>query len=392
MSSAVFTGAHPVEQHLILAPSADQVELQGIVRSFLAGVLPDRTADRPTWADVDPGRGIWKRMAAELGLQALAIDEEHGGQGFGLSELVLVFEELGRMVAPLPMLGSIALAARTLTHAPASSVREETLEALAAGELLATAALERTTITATGEGAAVTLSGTTPALVDGDTAEVVLVLADGAQGRSLYLVGADAAGVAREVVTGLDLTRGLARFTFAQSPATLVAGPDDCAEVVARGLAEAAILLSSESVGGARAALDETVEYSKVRVQYGRQIGSFQSLKHRMADILIATEAAWSSVRYAAGLADLRPLPDLVELELAASVAKAASSQAQLFAAAEDIQIHGGIGFTWEHPAHLRFRRAKSSEVLLGLPQDHHERIVALLGHQPAAASTTDSN
>ncbi len=243
----------------------------------------------PVGRNVDPTRAIWRRMADELGLQGLAIPEDLGGQGFGLSEMTIVFEELGRALFAAPMLGSVGLAARTLLHAPASTVRDDALRGIASGALVAasTAAAPGGVTATAGGPAAGLLSGATGAVVDADHADLLVVVAATSDGSALYVVSAGAPGVLRETQPGIDLTRGSARVTFTDVHAELVAGPDAIGAALGRGLAEGTVLLASESVGGARAALEEAVAYSKVRSQFGRQIGSFQALKHRMADILI---------------------------------------------------------------------------------------------------------
>ncbi|MDT4941334.1 MAG: hypothetical protein QOJ34_1423, partial [Pseudonocardiales bacterium] len=175
-----------------------------------------------------------------------------------------------------------------------------------------------------------------------------------------------------------DLTRALGDVVLDGAPATVLAR--DAGPRAARARAAATALLAAELTGVAEAALDEAVHYSKIRTQFGRPIGSFQSLKHRMADMLIATQGAWSTSRHAALLCDATdPVPSLDELAIAVGTAKAAASEAAKFATAENIQIHGGIGFTWEHPAHLRFRRAHSASVLLGAPNDHRTHVAAIL-------------
>jgi alkylation response protein AidB-like acyl-CoA dehydrogenase len=284
------------------------------------------------------------------------------------------------------MLGTLALAGRVLLHSPPSPARQEALAGLCAGELVASAVLDREpSVTAVSEvGSGTLLTGHTGPVPDADEADALVVCARTEDGPVLCLVHTASATVVRTRVPGIDLTRGLARFELTRAPAQRLVGPEHLAAAVDRGRAEAVVLLAAESVGGARAALDEMVAYSKMRSQFGRPIGSFQALKHRMADVLINVEGAWSAVRHAAAVADVRdPIASVDELELAAGTAKSTSSRAQLFAAGENIQIHGGIGFTWEHTAHLRFRRAKSSEVLLGLPRAHDARAVRLLGYAP---------
>ena len=376
-----------VSRRLPLALSPDDRELQSAVRRFLSSVVPEPTADRPGWAAIDPDRRLWRRLAGEVGVQSLSVPEEQGGQGFGLAELGIVFEELGRTLCAAPLLGTVALASRALVAADASPTRDDLLGRIAGGEVYAAAWLDGTdgppAVTAAQRGEHVVLRGTITPVVDGDLADVLVVTATGPEGPGLYAVGLTDAGVTRTAMTTLDLTRGAAVVTLDGVPATVLMTGAGTERVANRVEAEARTLLAAESVGAARAALDLAVAYAKIRTQFGQPIGSFQALKHRMADMLAAVESAWAATRHAAAVAD----HDDDELELASRIAKAAASETLSFVAAENIQIHGGIGFTWEHTAHLYYRRARTSAVLLGLPSVHRDRIAALLTRPAPALS-----
>jgi alkylation response protein AidB-like acyl-CoA dehydrogenase len=195
-------------------------------------------------------------------------------------------------------------------------------------------------------------------------------------GLSLFAVEADADGLLRTGMPTLDQTRKLARLEFASVPARLIGAPGDAAAVLARTLDVAAIALAAEQLGGAQRALDMAVDYAKIRHQFGRPIGSFQAIKHRCADLLLEVETLRSAVAYAAAAV----AEDSSEIPVVASLAKAYASDVYFHVAAENIQIHGGIGFTWEHDAHLYFKRAKSSELFLGDASYHRERLATRIG------------
>jgi len=231
-------------------------------------------------------------------------------------------------------------------------------------------------MTATAVGDGHTLTGTKMFVIDGHSADVVLVLARTDAGISLFAVEGDAAGLTRTPLATMDQTRKQARLEFADTPARLIESEGIGWDFVARVLDLAAVGLAAEQVGGAQKVLEMAVEYAKVRVQFGRPIGSFQAIKHKCADMLLEVESAKSAAYY--GMWCASEMND--ELPSTASLAKAYCSEAYFHAAAENIQIHGGIGFTWEHPAHLYFKRAKSSELLFGDPTYHREQLAQRIG------------
>ena len=213
-------------------------------------------------------------------------------------------------------------------------------------------------------------------VLDGNTANLILVTATSAQGLSLYAVDAAAAGLTRTALPTMDQTRKQSRLEFSNTPATLIGTDGGALAGLERTLQMAAAALAAEQVGGAQRVLNNAVDYAKNRVQFGRPIGSFQAIKHKCADMLLDVESAKSAAYYAAWAAQ----EDSDELPIAASLAKSFCSEAYFHCAAENIQIHGGIGFTWEHHAHLYFKRAKSTELLLGDPAYHRELLAQRLG------------
>ncbi len=364
--------------------SDEQNQLRDFVRSFLEDKSPEAAVRElmDTEAGYDPQ--VWSQMADQMGLQALIIPEEFGGQGFGYVELTVVLEEMGRALLCAPYFSSVVLAANTLIHSGDAAAKSELLPQIAAGTIATLAFTEPNgrwdeagvTMTATASGDGHTLDGTKMYVLDGHTADIILVAARTANGVSLFHVAGDAPGLTRTALSTMDQTRKQAKVDFAGTPATLIGADGKGWDVLSTVLDLAAVALAAEQVGGAQMCLDMAVEYAKVRVQFGRPIGSFQAIKHKCADMLLEVESAKSAAYYAAWCA--AEMND--ELPSTASLAKAYCSEAYFHAAAENIQIHGGIGFTWEHPAHLYFKRAKTSELLFGDPTYHRELLAQRIG------------
>ncbi|WP_433183522.1 acyl-CoA dehydrogenase family protein [Actinoallomurus sp. CA-150999] len=346
-------------------------ELRATVRAFLARECPP-TAVRRLMADpAAHDAALWGRLAGELGLTGLAVPEEHGGAGCGLTELAVVCEELGRALTPVPFLATAVLAAY--------AVRDGRLLAgIADGSLISTVVLDgdltvdggRLTDTApydhdgdlTVDGSR--LTGTAPYVLDGHLADVVVC----AVGDGVYAVrGAD---VARTPYVTLDQTRRLARLRFDGAPAERIDG--DLTRV--RDVALTA--LAAEQVGGAQRCLETALEHARTRVQFGRPIGAFQAIKHRLADVLLRVESARSAAYEAARVADEDP----GSLPVYAALAGSYCAEAYLHAAGETIQVLGGIGVTWEHDAQLHFKRATASARLFGSPESHRARLAAAAG------------
>ncbi len=365
--------------------SEEQDELRKSVRRFLDDKSPETEVRRlmETTEGYDPE--VWTQMAEQLGLQSLIIPEEYGGAGFTYVELVVVLEEMGASLLCAPFFSTVALGANAILTSGDTQAMERLLPGIAAGETIATLALtedsgrwdaDGVTLAATPSGSSWTLDGVKSFVIDGHVADVILVIARTSAGLSLFEVAGDAAGLTRTALPTMDQTRKQARLEFAGTPATLI-GTDGGAEAgLSKTLDLAAVALAAEQVGGAQRCLTSSVEYAKTRIQFGRPIGSFQAIKHKCADMLLEVESAKSAAYYAGWAA----AEDSEELPVVASLAKSYCSEAYFHAAAETIQIHGGIGFTWEHPAHLYFKRAKSSELLLGDPSYHRELLAQRIG------------
>jgi alkylation response protein AidB-like acyl-CoA dehydrogenase len=365
--------------------SEEQEELRKVVRQFLESKSAETAVREQMETETGYDDAVWSQMADQLGLQGLVIPEEFGGSGYGFIELVVVLEEMGRRLLCAPYFSSVVLAAQTLLHSGDDAAKKELLPGIASGETIATLAFTEPngkwdesgiTATATKSGDGWTIDGTKMFVLDGHTAGLVIVAARTDAGVSLFTVTADASGLTRTPLSTMDQTRKQAKLEFSGTPATLLGTEGEGWKVLERVLDLAAVGLAAEQVGGAQFVLEMAVQYAKDRVQFGRPIGSFQAIKHKCADMLLEVESAKSAAYYAGWCA--AELND--ELPSVASLAKAYCSEAYFHATAENIQIHGGIGFTWEHPAHLYFKRAKSSELLFGDPTYHRELLAQRIG------------
>jgi len=357
---------------MILGVSAEQEELRASVRRFLEDRAP-LTRVRALMDDGETDWAVWEQAGSQLGLQGLAIPEAYGGAGFGFAEQAIVLEEFGAALYGGPYLASAVLAATALLPDIASG---QTVATLAFTEDGGSWDLGAIRLSAVKDGTAWRLDGHKSFVLDGATAGLILVIATTDAGLSLFAVEGDTEGLSRAALPALDQTRQLARLEFAGVTGRLIGSPGDGAAVLDRTLDVAAIALAAEQLGGAQRALDMAVEYAKIRRQFDRPIGSFQAIKHRCADLLLEVESLRSAVGYAAAAV----AEDSPEIPVLASLVKAYASETYFHVAAENIQIHGGIGFTWEHDAHLYFKRAKASELFLGDGAYQRERLASRIG------------
>jgi alkylation response protein AidB-like acyl-CoA dehydrogenase len=330
-------------------------------------------------------RPLWKALATDLGLAGLLVPEERGGSGASAREAAVVLEELGRAVAPVPFLTSSVVAATVLLGAEPGGPADGLLAGLAAGDLTAALAVPLSAPPGA-EAAAVTvgdggrLNGRVRSVAGALEADVLLVPAAGGGGTSVHAVWVGDATIAP--VTSLDMTRQLADVTVDSAAGERVLAAPAGAAAVRRALEAGAALLASEQVGIAQWCLATTVAYLKERRQFGRVVGSFQALKHRLADLYVATESAAAAARYAAVTAAV----DDPDRTLAGAVAAAFCGDVAVRAAEEAVQLHGGIGMTWEHPAHLYLKRAKADQIALGTPGSHRARLAELVDLPAAPA------
>ncbi|MEV6486063.1 acyl-CoA dehydrogenase family protein [Streptomyces sp. NPDC051576] len=366
---------------MTLTFTEEQDELRTTLRRFLTEKAPSAAVRDAMDSDEGHDPRLWRQMAGQLGLHGLALPEEYGGSGGGPVELGIVLEETGRALLPSPYFATVALAGQALAASGDEAAKARWLPAIADGSMTATLALaeaggswELADVGATaGHG---TVSGTKMFVVDGHTADLILVVARTDTGPGLFAVDGDAPGVTRTRLETLDPTRRLARVDLDRAPARRV-GPEGDASVYLRTVLDlVAVALAAEQVGGAQACLDAAVEYAKVRVQFGRPIGAFQAVKHKCADLLVRVEGARSAAYHARAVA----AEGSSELPVSAALAAACCADAFTRAAKENIQIHGGIGYTWEHDAHLYLKRAKSSEQLFGGPATYRTRLADLVG------------
>ena len=359
-----------------LGDSPDRIQLRDLARDYLTSTRPADVA--AMIADTDHGQ--WRRLADQQGWQGLAIPESHGGAGYGFAELAVVIEECGRLLAYPAMLTTVVLAATLLSGCDETS-RTELLPRIASGDALLGVVGDLYGDASTDLGAVQPagnewqLSGNAAFVLDGIAADVYLVRARTPDGPALFSCDAGQSAITRQPMTTLDPTRPQATVTFTQAAARMVCPAQRLDAVWNRARDLTAVALAAEQLGGATRLVEMAVEYAGLREQFGRPIGSFQAIKHKCADLLVEVEAARSATEFAIWAAT----QDDESLPLASAIAQAAASDAYSLAAAENIQIHGGIGFTWEHPAHLYFRRAKSDEALLGDPYQQRSRIGTLL-------------
>jgi alkylation response protein AidB-like acyl-CoA dehydrogenase len=370
-------------RHSALGELAD--ELRESIHAFVQSRSPETEVRRLIETDEGFDATVWSQMAEQLELPGMTIPERFGGSGFSLDAQAVVFEEMGRALMCTPYLSTV-LAAEALVASGDDAACEAYLPDIASGQKRAALALleghgrsDLETIqvraTALDDGRA-RLDGEKKYVIDGHTADLLVVVAREDAGLSLFVLDADSPSVLRRHVATLDLTRKQAHVVFEGAEARRVGDAGAADAVIARVEQVAAIALAAESVGAASACLDMSVEYAKDRVQFGRPIGSFQSIKHKCADMLRLTEQA----RAAAYEAAVTTAADDAQAPLVASVAKAYCSEMAGWVAAENIHVHGGIGYTWEHPAHLYFRRTKSNEQLFGGPAHHRELVLQCLG------------
>jgi len=362
----------------------EQDEFRTSVRRFLEQKSSSADVRRLMETDEGYDPAVWQQMAGQLGLQGLALPEEYGGSGYGFIEQIAVLEEMGRALLCAPYFSSVVLAGTAVVQSGDDAANMDLLPGIADGSAIATLAWVENpaewgtgslSTTAKRAGGGYTIDGTKTLVLDGHTASLILVVARAGGGPSLFAVDASASGLTRRKLETLDLTRKVAALEFAATPARLISDEGAAAGILERTLRLAAVALAAEQVGAAQKCLDMSVEYAKLRVQFGRPIGSFQAIKHKCADMLLEVESARSAAYYAAWAA----ADGSDELPLLASLAKAYCSDAFANAATESIQIHGGIGFTWEHDAHLYYRRAKSAEQFLGSPAEHRDLLAQQL-------------
>jgi alkylation response protein AidB-like acyl-CoA dehydrogenase len=357
--------------------SDEHAELRSVLRDFFAATSTPDDVRAHLAAPRGFDEALWARMAGELGVVGLAIPEEYGGSGFSFAELAVVLEEAGRVLACAPLLSTAVLASHALLLSDDETACRRYLPSIAAGKTTAAVAGfdGHADLSATAESGGWVGDGRADFVLDGAGADLLLIAARTDAGLGLFACEAGAHGLDRRPRTVLDGTRTQALVTLRRTPLVPV-GTGDAAALVDRVLDIGRAALACDQVGGAAHALDATVAYVGQRRQFGRPIGSFQAVKHRLADLLVEVEAARSAAAHAVACVTGTP----GELPVAASAAQVVCSEAYRLAVAEYVQLHGGIGFTWEHPAHLYVRRSRAAEVLFGTADEHRARLGVLLG------------
>ena len=363
----------------------EQEEFRTSLRRALEARSPTKEVRRLMATETGFEREAWQKLNQELGLTAIHIPEAYGGGGFGQADLAIVLEEMGRGLLCAPFLSTV-LAANAILNAGTEEQKKTLLPAIANGEKTATLAVseqdgrndaEGIATTATPSGAVWRLEGTKSFVLDGHTADLIIVAARqpgsrGQDGLSFFVVEGNSPGLERRRLKTMDETRKLARLTFNAVEGRLLGQAGAAAAPLVRTMQQAAILLANEMVGGAERLREDALAYTKMRMQFGRSIASFQTTKNKATDMLVDVELAKSAAYYAAAALDEGD----EELPALASLAKACAAEAYLQTAIHAVQMHGGIGFTWDNDTHLWFKRAKSSEILFGDSNEHRERMM----------------
>lgn len=364
--------------------SDEQLEFQKSLRRMISDRSPIKDVREVIKTEAGWDEGLWQQFAEQAGLPALLVPEEYDGAGATLVEAMIVMEELGRGIVPSPFFATTAFGVVPILTFGSETQKQELLPSIAEGEVTMTTALTEPSgnwgpdgveMVATGSGESATLSGTKSFVIDGHTADKIIVVAKSGDQYGLYLVDGDASGLTRTKQSTLDLTRPMATLEFDNVPATALGEPGSW-DRISHVLDVAATLLAAEMVGAMEASMTMAVEYAKVRNQFSRAIGSFQGIKHRLAEMAVEVDTARAATWYAAYVG----AEGQDEFPTAALVAKATAAAGFAFTASWTVQVHGGIGFTWDHDAQLYYRKAKSTELLLGSTTDTWLELAERLG------------
>ena len=364
----------------------EQEEFRAGLRRALEARSPTKEVRRLMATDAGWERDGWQKLNRELGLTAVHIPESYGGSGFGYGELGIVLEEMGRGLLCAPFFSTAVLATTAILNAGTEEQKQALLPSIASGDTTATLAFSEddgrndgaaVTMTAAPSGAVYRLDGTKSFVLDGHTADLIVVLArqpgsTGEDGLSFFTVTGDAPGLERRRLKTMDETRKLARLQFNSVEARLLGKAGGAAGPFAKTMQQALVCLANEMVGGAERLREDALNYVQMRMQFGRALASFQTMKHKAADMLVDVELAKSAAYYAAAALD----DGDADIQAIASLAKACASEAYLQTAIHAVQMHGGIGFTWDNDTHLWFKRAKSSEILFGDANQHRETMM----------------
>ena len=361
--------------------TAEQQEYRHALRDFFARTSTSQRIRQLMSDDRGHDHAAWERMAGDLGVQGLAIPEQYGGSGASFVELAVALDEAGYALAGGPLFASSVLASTCLQESGDAGAMARYLPGIAAGQLIATLAMSGADaawdpdacpgVQARPGGDGYVLTGAASYVLEAQLADVILVVAQADDGPTLVAVDKGAAGLTQTALPLLDPTRRVSRLDFDRVSGRLVGVAGGAGPAVTRTLLAAAVALGAEQAGGMRRCLEMAVAYAKIRVQFGRPVGGFQAIKHLCADMYTLVETAHSAVLYASWCL----AADASDLDAVAHLTKAYCSDAYVEVAAGNIQVHGGIGFTWEHDCHLFFRRAAASRQFLGSPSHHREML-----------------
>ena len=363
--------------------SEEQEEFRSVLRRFLEDKSPTKEVRRLMATPSGWEKEEWFQMNKELGLTAVAIPEEYGGHGFGLSEQCIILEEMGRSLLCAPYFSSAVLAANAILYGASEDQKKNLLPRIASGETIAALAFTeenghwdtlRVQLTASEKDGKYKLSGVKSFVLDGHTADLIIVLATTHKANdkpelSLFAVDGGATGLTKNLLNSTDETRKLARLKFSNVEGQLLGSGETVEKAMQTTFIKSCIGLANEMVGGAERLRQDALDYVKMRMQFGRSIASFQVTKHKATDMLADVELAKSAAYFSAAAFD----DSDKDIVATASIAKAAASEGYMQTAINAVQMHGGIGFTWDNDTHLWFKRAKSSEVFLGTPDYHRE-------------------
>jgi alkylation response protein AidB-like acyl-CoA dehydrogenase len=366
--------------------TSEQEEFRSVLRRFLEDRSPPTAVRRLMETETGWDRAAWREINETLGLTGVHVPEAYGGQGFGFVELGIVLEEMGRALLCAPFFASTVLAATAILNAGTEAQKKALLPDIASGDTIATLAFAEPNGRWDADGVSMTaaavgggryrLDGVKSFVLDGHSADLIVVLARGPEGLSFFTVAGSVPGLERRPLKVMDPTRKQARLEFRGVEAELLGEAGGGAGPFAKTMTQAAVCLANEMVGGTERLRQSALDYANLRVQFGRTIASFQAMKHKQADMLVEVELAKSAAYYASAAVD----DDDADLPAIASLAKACAADAYMQTAIHTIQIHGGIGFTWDNDTHLWFKRAKSSEVFLGDPTWHREQMMRAWG------------
>jgi alkylation response protein AidB-like acyl-CoA dehydrogenase len=350
----------------------EQEEFRATLRRALEARSPTKEVRRLMATEAGFERDGWKRLNQEMGLTAVNIPEAYGGAGFGFGELCIVLEEMGRNCLCAPFFSTAVLASNAILNAGSEAEKKVLLPGIAAGDVTATLAFDEPAGAVATVARGGRLTGTKSFVLDGHTADLIVVLT----GNSFYTVAGNAPGLSCTLLKTMDETRKLARLEFKDVEGTLLGAEGGAAPAFEKTMQQVLICLANEMVGGAERLREDALAYVQMRMQFGRPLASFQTMKHKAADMLVDVELAKSAAYYAAASLD----EDDEEVPMLASLAKASASEAYLQTAIHAVQMHGGIGFTWDNDTHLWFKRAKSSEILFGDANLHREKMMQHMG------------